>query len=111
MYCYEKLHTYEAYYERVQTGPTLIGHVAVEEAGVRTIEGADAETVIGDNVMRVCISHQEGAVVMGPLVPSHCWVGRVGTGQGQGAINGKRLGGRGGRGDLGRCYMEGTKID
>lgn len=85
--------TYEVHYERVHIESTLVGDVAEEEATIGAIEGVDAETVVSDGVMRVCVPHQEGVVIVGPLVPSYRRVCRVRAVQGQGSVDGELQGG------------------
>ena len=90
----------------------MVCDVAIVQPSIGTVEGANAQTVVSDVVVSVFLPHQEGVVIVCPLVATYCWVGCVHTLQEQGLHHRQHQGGGSGGCHVGRgCITNMQSLD
>ena len=87
--------TYDVEQESNDAAAALVGHIAPKQSTVRRVQATNGEAGIGDDIMWVFPSRQEGVPVVNPLVAPDGRVGGVQARQGHIAGHGEDLGGRG----------------
>ena len=69
--------------EGKDAGAALVGDIVVVEASVCAVDAVDGQADIGDEVVRVSLTHDEGLLVPLPPEASGLRVGLVGAGDGE----------------------------